>query len=137
MSKLAHSNDETMEQIERSARERDASINDEPPETETPTEAQPEYAVVEVFGHRRHVGRVQEVDKFGAKFLRIDIPEKGKFENGFTTHMYGGGSIFSITYCDLATVEKAYAPFEPVGRLSYREPDQDEGEIDLGDEDPF
>lgn len=125
MSKLAHSNDETMEQIERAARERDGTINDMPPD-EPAAEPEAEYAIVEVFGHRRHVGRVQEVDKFGAKFLRIDIPEKGKFENSFTTHMYGGGSIFSVTYCDLATVEKANKPYDAVGRLTYCEPEDAE-----------
>ena len=73
-------------------------------------ELQPEYAVIEVFGHRRLAGRVTEIEKFGTKLLRIDIPEKGKFEHGFTTQMYVGASLFSVTPCDLATVERINKP---------------------------
>lgn len=36
-----------------------------------------EWAVVEVFGHRRHAGRTREEERFGAKMLRIDVPNKG------------------------------------------------------------
>lgn len=82
-----------------------------------------EYAIVEIFGHRRLSGRVIEVEKFGTKLLRIDIPEKGKFENGFTTQMYGGASLFSVTPCDLATVEAMNKPYEPPSVLVYRAPD--------------
>ena len=90
-----------------------------------------EYAVVEIFGHRRHVGRILEVDRFGAKMLRIDVPGDGKFENGFTTHYYGGSSVFSLTPCDRVTVERlnASASAPPAGRLTYRAPDDDDGEF--------
>ena len=33
-----------------------------------------EWAVLEVFGHRRHAGRIREVEQFGAKMVRVDIP---------------------------------------------------------------
>ena len=36
-----------------------------------------EWAIVEIFGHRRHAGRTREEERFGAKMLRIDIPVKG------------------------------------------------------------
>jgi hypothetical protein len=49
---------------------------------------------------------VLEVDRFGSKLLRIDVPRTGKFEDGYETHFYGGGSIFSLTPCDLLTVER-------------------------------
>lgn len=102
--------------------------------TEASEEAQPEYAIVEVFGHRRHAGRVYEVEKFGTKLCRVDVPKDGKFESGFTTHYYGGASIFSMTPCDLATVERANKPYEPASRLTYREPESD---IDPEDEVKF
>lgn len=92
-----------------------------------------EYAIIEIFGHRRLSGRVIEVEKFGTKLLRIDIPNKGSFENGFTTQFYGGASLFSVTPCDLATVEKANKPYESAGRLTYSEP----SETDFEDEDPI
>ena len=88
-----------------------------------------EYAVVEVFGHRRHVDRVFEVERFGTKMLRIDVPIDGDFEKGYTTHFYGGGSMFSFTPCDLATVKKANTTYRPPA-IPYHD---DEGDDD-GDE---
>lgn len=95
---------------------------------------QPNYAVIEIFGHRRLAGRIMEVEQFGTKMLRIDIPEKGKFELGFTTQMYGGASLFSVTPCDLATVEKINKPYEPYGRLTHRE-EEDEFEVHMEEQD--
>ena len=54
-----------------------------------------EWAKVEIFGHRQHVGRIAEVERFGTKMLRIDEPTADP--EVFTTHFYGGGSVFSIT----------------------------------------
>lgn len=69
------------------------------------------YAAVEVFGHRRHVGRVMEVDRYGTKMLRIDVPIEGDFAKGVSTHFYGGSAIFSETPCDLAYCKKANTPY--------------------------
>ena len=91
------------------------------------SETAPEYAVIEIFGHRRLAGRIMEVEQYGTKLLRIDVPKDGKFENGFTSQMYGGASLFSVTPCDLGTVEKINKPYEPVGRLTYKEPDEEDG----------
>lgn len=60
------------------------------------------WACVEIFGHRKHYGRVREVEKFGAKLLRIDVPIAVSApllgeEERFETHLYGGSSIFSFT----------------------------------------
>lgn len=74
------------------------------------------YAFVEVFGHRQHCGRIVEIEQFGTKMLRIDEPLNGDFANGYSTIMYGGGSIFSIRLTDLASVEKHHKPWQP--RLS-------------------
>ncbi len=73
-----------------------------------------EWAIVEIMGHRKHAGRVREEERFGAKMLRIDIPVDGKpDEKGWTTHYYGGSSIFSFTLTDEASVMKANKPWEP------------------------
>jgi hypothetical protein len=104
-------------------------------DAQTPAAEQPaeqpadEFAIIEVFGHRRHVGRILEVERFGAKLLRVDIPKDGKFDLGYTSHFYGGAAIFSMTPCDLATVERANKPYQPAGRITYSEPDEDD-EID-------
>lgn len=92
------------------------------PATEPPAD---EFAIVEVFGHRKHAGRIFEVEKFGAKLLRIDIPKDGDFVLGFATHFYGGASIFSMTPCDLATVQRANKPYAPASQLTYSEEEED------------
>lgn len=90
-----------------------------------------EWAKVEIFGHRTHVGRIAEVERFGAKMLRIDVPTQDPAV--FATHFYGGSSIFSITF---TTEEAARAwvdrytsrPITPAQRLPA-------GEIDGQDRD--
>lgn len=92
-------------------------------------EATEEYAIVEVFGHRKHAGRIYEIERFGTKLLRIDIPKDGDFAMGFTTHFYGGPSIFSLTPCDLATVQRANKPYQPASLLTHA--DEEDGEQDF------
>ncbi|ETR79270.1 hypothetical protein X566_01310 [Afipia sp. P52-10] len=101
------------------------------------------WAIVEIFGHRRHVGRAREEERFGSKMLRIDVPSitpeptlfdaadgtpaRPKIE--WVTHYYGGASIFSFTLTDEATVmrhaERKYA--------SPALPFRDHGDVDDGD----
>ncbi len=87
-----------------------------------------EYARVEVFGHRLHYGRVIEVERFGAKLLRLDVPTDGDFANGYTTLFYAGSAIFSFTGTTRSAVERANKAMRPAGLLtaSPAEADQDE-----------
>jgi hypothetical protein len=79
-----------------------------------------EWAIVEVFGHRKHAGRTREEERFGAKLLRIDIPNKGApAEHGWTTIYYGGASIFSFALATEETVLKANKPYDAAARLTY------------------
>lgn len=95
------------------------------PAPEQPAEQpQPEYAIVELMGHVRHVGRLTEVERFGTKMGRIDVPKNGKFEDGFVSVFFSGGSIYRVTPCDLPTVERMNKTYE-AGRLTYREPEDD------------
>lgn len=55
------------------------------------------WACVEIFGHRRHYGRISEVERFGAKMIRIDVPSAEPAT--FDTFFYGGAAIFSVTPC--------------------------------------
>lgn len=93
-----------------------------------------EYAVIEIFGHRKHAGRTREEERFGAKMLRIDIPTVGKSEDGslkadgWTTHYYGGSSIFSYSLTDEASVMRANRPYEPPARISYRDAGEEEND---------
>ena len=50
------------------------------------------WALLELLGHRQRVGRVSEVEMFGGKLLRIDIP----FDGGEVTEFYGCGSVYAL-----------------------------------------
>ena len=108
----------------------------EQPTAPEPAEVLPDtYAIIEVFGHRRLIGRVFEVERYGTKMLRIDIPKDGDFALGYTTQFYGGGSVFSETPCDLDTVKRHYGRLRPPpAALAYRDPEDDEDDSShLGD----
>ncbi len=52
------------------------------------------YAILELFGHRRLAGRVSEVEMFGGKLLRIDVPTDG---DTMTTLFYTTPAIYGLT----------------------------------------
>lgn len=95
------------------------------------------WAIVEIFGHRRHAGRMREEERFGAKMLRIDVPTRGDPEkNGWETHWYGGSAIFSLTLTDEDSVMRANKPYEPPARYRLPPPRREEEE-DCGIEDDY
>jgi hypothetical protein len=111
------------------------------PETEEApvAEEQPfEWMLVEIFGHRSHWGRGIEVERFGAKMLRIDVPqvewstptaEKPEPEliaTGWVSHFYGGSAIFSNTLTDERTVLRRNAPYSKPA-LYIASPDHHDG----------
>ena len=70
-----------------------------------------EWMFVEIMGHRSHWGRTREIECFGTKMLRVDVPIKGDpAAHGWKTHFYGGTAIFSITLTDEETVMKKNMP---------------------------
>jgi hypothetical protein len=77
-----------------------------------------QFAIVEIFGHRKHAGRIMEVELYGTKMLRIDIPTEGDFDKGFTSHFYGGGSIFSVSPCTLEYVKQINQPYQRPALMS-------------------
>lgn len=76
-----------------------------------------EWAQVEVFGHRRHFGRIEEVERFGTKMLRIDVPTDDPTK--FDTLLYGGASIFSIALCteEIARAWADHCRPRPIARI--------------------
>lgn len=56
------------------------------------------WALVEVMGHRSHIGHVQPVEQYGTTMLRVEVPgDDGELTEGAPVHFYGGGSIFALT----------------------------------------
>lgn len=51
------------------------------------------WAIVELMGHVRIAGRLTEVELFGAKMGRLDVPK----DDGFFTQYFGGSSVYRIT----------------------------------------
>lgn len=105
------------------------------------------WALVELMGHRTRAGRVTEVEAFGTKLLRLDIPVAGEGEETeFVSEHYSGSAIYCLTP---ATEEFARAlarrmgdprPVAPMThRLpSYAEADEaDFHDIDDDDDRPF
>lgn len=53
-----------------------------------------QWAILELMGHRRLGGYVQEVELFGAALLRIDIPGE---DDKWATQLYGAQAIYCLT----------------------------------------
>lgn len=56
------------------------------------------WALLELIGHRQRVGRVSEVEAYGGKLLRIDIPVLDDMDtvNDFATEFYGAASVYAL-----------------------------------------
>lgn len=61
-----------------------------------------DYAIVELMGHTTLVGRIAEVERFGAKMLGIEPLFNGEF---LPVVFQGGASIYRLTQC---TAEVAF-----------------------------
>lgn len=55
-----------------------------------------DYAIVELFGHCTLVGRINEVEKFGTKFMVIEPLYAGRLLDPV---LHGGSAIYRITPC--------------------------------------
>ena len=105
-------------------------------ESSTANDAAPfEWAIVEIFGHRKLAGRTREEERFGAKMLRIDVPTivigdgDALVVSGWTTSFYGGASIFSFSLTDEATVFRANKPYAQPARITYQENEDDDANL--------
>lgn len=95
------------------------------------TEGFKSWALLELMGHRRLYGLVEEVDLFGAKMCRIDTllahdaPEPGP------TQIYGAPAIYCITPMSEDEVRERMRPRYGQRALEHDdEPDDDEPEPD-------
>jgi hypothetical protein len=62
-----------------------------------------EYAIVELFGHTTLVGRIAEVERFGAKMMALEPLFRGEL---LPAIFHGGAAIYRLTPC---SAEVAFA----------------------------
>lgn len=82
------------------------------------------WAIVELMGHRQRGGYVKDVEMFGGKLLRIDIPIAPP--DTIVTEFYGCSSIYALRPCAEEIVhdhiKRSYdGDIRPVRQLEYRE----------------
>jgi hypothetical protein len=107
-----------------------------------------EWVILEVFGHRRHVGRAREEERFGTKMVRIDVPTypptRTLFDDAeavpeatitWHTHYYSGSAVFSFSLTDEATVREENTPYAPPHRV--RLPAPERVDPNTVDDEPF
>jgi hypothetical protein len=86
------------------------------------------WAILELMGHRQRGGFVKDVEIFGGKLLRIDIPVDAEKT---VTEFYGCNSIYALRPCSEEIVRdhikrSCDGDIRPVRQLEYREPDHDD-----------
>lgn len=84
------------------------------------------WAILELMGHRRLAGLVQEVQIGGASFLRIDVPEtaeNARQSDHFTTQFYAPSAVYCITPTTEAIARRVASNigFEPVHPYDLRQ----------------
>lgn len=65
--------------------------------SEIPNTGYSGWALVEQMGFRKTVGKVCEVEQYGTKMLRLDIPPPDGSEDGWTTRFCGGPSLYQVS----------------------------------------
>lgn len=98
------------------------------------------WAMVELMGHRQRAGFVKDVEMFGGKLLRIDIPVEA---DKTVTEFYGCSAVYALRPCSEEIVKdhikRSYdGDVRPVRPLEYRPRDDGANGHDDGDDDrPF
>lgn len=98
-----------------------------------------DYAIVEIMGHRKLVGRISEVERYGVKFLRVEPMFKGSILGVET--LVQPASIFCLTPVEHATAVR-FAPIERYNlpdviaaasahMLALPEPEDDDGQENM------
>ena len=84
-----------------------------------------EWAIVELMGYRKRAGLVCEVERFGVKLLRIDIPIEPDLltSETFVSEFYVGSAIYAFRPCSEEVARAAADAIgdpRPVRPSSYR-----------------
>lgn len=91
------------------------------------------WAILELMGHRVRGGYVKDVEMFGGKLLRIDIPV-GEKPDEMVTEFYGCSSVYALRPCSEQMVrdhvKRAYGGDpRPVRAVEYRQDDEEKSEV--------
>jgi hypothetical protein len=94
------------------------------------------WALLELMGHRQRAGYVKDVEMFGGKLLRIDIPVA---DDNTVTEFYGGSAIYALRPCTeeiaRAHVKSTYdGDPRPVKALDYKVDERHDGSHDDDDD---
>jgi hypothetical protein len=112
------------------------------------------WALIEQMGFRKTYALVREVEMYGTKMLRLDVPIPGE-PGKFTTRFAGGPSLYQVTPLDealardLAGRQADPRPVEPIGyrlrgphhgeeharSVAFQEAGDDDGDPAFADED--
>jgi hypothetical protein len=106
------------------------------------------YALVEQMGFRKTVGRIREVEQFGTKMLRLDVPIPGAKEMDapieWVTRYCGGPSLYQVTplaedvALEMIRQQGDPRPVRPTGfQIEHRSDADNGGDIDEDEERPF
>lgn len=82
------------------------------------------WCCLNLLGHRQRVGIVSEVEMYGGKLLRIDVP----CGEEFVTEYYGTAAVYSLEPIseEVGRQKHLTRDFRPVNPLSFREPTEQE-----------
>ena len=75
------------------------------------TQFEPCWAIMELFGHQKLAGKVSEATIGGGTFVRIDVPQTGKY-SAFT-RFYGSAAIYSFTPVSEEVARLALGQMQP------------------------
>ena len=78
----------------------------------------PQFALVELMGHRVLVGAVREVERFGAKMLRVDVPAVGACSA--STSEFSPAAVYGVHYCGQAEAMHLLGDYGPRLRSDLR-----------------
>jgi len=94
------------------------------------------WAVLELMGHRKRPGYVQEVEIAGGKMLRVDVHGEN---DTVITEFYGIASVYALRPVseEIARDAARYTDLRPIRPVEYRErealpaPDEDEDDVEF------
>ena len=88
------------------------------------------WCIVELMGHRRLAGLVQEQEIAGAVFIRLDVHGSDYTAAALVTQFYSSAAVYCLTPTteEIARKLGARSQPEPVTRYELTAPDSDAGE---------